>query len=298
MLTLSRVKKIFWLLSSFAVLYGCDTYKQDSYVEQYVVETFLTANEPFSPIKLSVTVPFNEEYIFENVAVSDANVVVRLQAEDGSIESEIQYVESENPGIYVAENPEETVLSGRRYHLEITDLKQDNDRITATTFVPGAFEEVAINTDSLTYQGPVQYEVTFTQGFYPGRQNVYVATSLALEPENYDLTPFWAGQDPDDEDEFLRVSSGLINEGNYELNDDGTLTLKYPWIGIAFYGPNELSIYAVDNNIFDYIRTVEIQTGGSTLSPGQIENVIWNVEGGIGIFGSRFGINRVVFIKE
>lgn len=276
---------------------GCDPYSQDDYVEQYVVETFLTANKPFPEIKVSTTLPFDQPYIFEDAAISGANVVVTLLTHDGTPELEIPFAESDEPGIYLPSDTTVVVEAGRRYALDVTHLKNPEDRITATTFVPGAFGLVSINADSLVYQGPVQFKLDLEQGFYPTRQNVYVATSLALDPDNFGLTPFWENLDGE-EDEYVRVSSGLVNEGNYDLNDDGTLTLKYPWIGIAYFGPNELSVYAVDTNIFDYIRTFDIQNGGSTLSPGQIENVLWNVEGGIGIFGSRTGVSAEVFIKS
>lgn len=285
-----------FLLLMFLMI-SCDSYNQDRYVEQYVIEAFLTAGEPLSPVKLSTTLPFNQTYSFEAAAVSGADIVVRLVSQNGNIEAEYQYAESDTAGIYQPVDSTVAVMPGRRYQIEVANLNQPDESIWASTFVPGYFESVAVNTDTLVYQGPVQFESTFTQGFYPGRQNIYVASTLALEPENFSLTPFYADIDGEPED-YIRVSSGLVNEGNYDLNDDGTLTLKYPWIGIAYYGPNELSIYAVDTNIYDYIRSVDIQAGGSTLSPGQIENVLWNVEGGIGIFGSRTGIKDTVFIEK
>jgi len=294
---MKSLKLILSVLILVLFLSSCNTYKQDDFIEQYVIETFLTSGEPFPPIRLSKTLPLNETYIFENAAISNARVRVILQAQDGGIEQEFQFVESDNPGIYVAVDETALVLPGRRYHLRIDQLRNPNEEIKATTFVPGRLVSVSTNADTLAYQGPVQFELTFDQGFYPGRQNVFVATSLALDPDNNVLTPFWAGQDAE-EDEFVRVSSGLVNEGNYDLNEDGTLTLKYPWIGIAYFGPNELSVFAVDTNIFDYIRTVNIQGGGSTLSPGQIENVLWNVDGGIGVFGSRSGISSIVFVTQ
>jgi len=288
-------KNLVTLATLALVFVSCDTYKQDDFVEQYVIEAFLTSGEPFPPILLSKTLPLNQPYIFEDAAISNARVRVLLQAQDGGIEQEFLFTESENAGIYTAVDESALVLPGRRYHLRIDQLRHENEEIKATTFVPGALSVIGTNADTLAYQGALQFEITFDQGFYPGRQNVYVATSLALDPENYSLTPFWAGQDGE-EGEYIRVSSGLVNEGNYELNEDGSLTLKYPWIGIAYFGPNELSVFAVDTNIFDYIRTVNIQGGGSTLSPGQIENVLWNVDGGIGVFGSRSGVSSIVYI--
>jgi hypothetical protein len=148
------------------------------------------------------------------------------------------------------------------------------------------------------YQSAVQFEFNLTRSFYPGRQNIFIASSIALRPDTYSLTPFWADLDGDP-DQYIQVSSGLINEGNYTVNPDNTIDLKYPWIGIAYYGPNELHIYAVDDNIYDYYRSLQTQgAGGGSLSPGQIENVLWNVEGGIGLFGARAGVSVEVFVDE
>ncbi len=39
-------------------------------------------------------------------------------------------------------------------------------------------------------------------------------------------------------------------------------------------------------NMYDFYRSRDIQGGGSTLSPGEFQNVIYNIDGGIGVFGS------------
>ena len=92
--------------------------------------------------------------------------------------------------------------------------------------------------------------------------------------------------DDTDIDEFFNNSSGLINEGNFEINDDQTILLRFPWIGVAFFGENAVVINSVDSNLADLARSEELQLGGSTLPPGEIPNLIYNVEGGIGVFGS------------
>ena len=38
--------------------------------------------------------------------------------------------------------------------------------------------------------------------------------------------------------------------------------------------------------IYDFLRSQSVQLGGSSISPGEIPNVIYNIEGGIGVFGS------------
>ena len=102
------------------------------------------------------------------------------------------------------------------------------------------------------------------------------------------MTPFYAefvGED-EDLDDVLITESPPINEQNYDINDDGTLTIRLPWIAVAFYGPNRITASTVDDNLYDFLRSQQVQQGGSTFSPGEIPNVIAHVDGGTGVFGS------------
>jgi len=287
------IRTVFLSMVVLFAFAACDPYTQDGFEEQMVVEAFLTAGDPLPSVKLSKTLPFDQEYTFEAAALSGLDVRLIRTTNSGATEAVLEYVESDQRGVYVAADESRTVTPGLVYRLEVREDPMSSPVLTSETFVPGDFDLISTNGNSFIYQGPDQFEPTFTISFYPGRQNYYVASTLALDPDNFPLTPFYAGflDEDDDPDQFLRVSSGIINEGNYEINEDNTITIKLPWIAIAYYGPNEVSFYAIDTNLYDYIRSLSIQLGGpSTLSPGQIENILWNVEGGIGIFGSRTGI--------
>jgi hypothetical protein len=287
---------LFVVLTGSLLLQACEVYKQDGYEEFYVVEAFMTAGEQMPEVRLSRTIPLSQTYVFEEVAIGGAEVRIHLLDASGSGEITIAYTESSERGIYRPADLGHRVLDGRRYRLEITGLDRPDERITSVTTVPTAFRIVSLNRTETVYQSQDQFEFRLTRSVVPGRQTVFVASSTALEPDQYPLTPFWADRDGDPE-EYITVSSGLVNEGNYEINADDTIDLRYPWIGIAYFGPNRLSVYAVDDNIFDYYRSLQTQQGGGTLSPGQIENVLWNVDGGIGLFGSRAGVSAEVFVS-
>lgn len=49
--------------------------------------------------------------------------------------------------------------------------------------------------------------------------------------------------------------------------------------------------------MYDFVRSESVQLGGSTLSPGEIQNVITHVEGGLGIFGSLASDTIQTYIK-
>jgi hypothetical protein len=70
------------------------------------------------------------------------------------------------------------------------------------------------------------------------------------------------------------------------VNADGTLTLQLPWLAVAFYGRNRTTANAIDDNLYDFVRTQSAQQRGGGFTPGSIPNVIEHVEGGTGVFGS------------
>lgn len=288
------------IIALLLAVQGCDLYPQDDYKEYYVVESYLVANQTFPQVRLSKTLPVDQIYTLEEAAVSQANVLIRLLDSQGNPEQIIPY-EIRSEGLFLPEDTI-TVLPGRRYELEIT-FPNNEDVIHAETLVPGAFETVSVDKDSVEYQSEQQITVTTTRSSYPGRQSYFVFSVRSEDPSEEKLTPFYLDiyKDSDDDlSEYTLNSSGIINEDNYEQNADNTLTLKVPWLAIAFYGDNEIIANAIDDNMYDFLRSQEVQTGDgpSTLPPGEIQNIIYNVEGGIGIFGSMARTRNSVFVSR
>lgn len=273
------------IISSILFLSSCELYEQDSYVEQVVVESYLVAMQPIDNVILTRTAPIFEEYNKADRGINDAvSVYVREVSPTGQVVKVIPY-ERIGPGTYRPIDVDGVNIVKPRYRYELyAEIPSMNTTVTSFTVVPDTFSIRGINATQLRYQGPEQFELTLTPSFFPGRQSYYVFTNETLDPENAEFTPFYADADGDRED-FYVVSSGIINQNSTNQNGD-IVELAFPWIGVAFYGPNRLKASAIDDNMYDYIRSLQIQGGGSTLSPGEIENVISNVEGGIGIFGS------------
>ena len=284
-------KLTLFALSITAIIASCDVYPQDEYEEYYVVESYLVANRELPQVRLSVTVPANEFYNFEDAAINDAIVEVRLleTGPESAVEESFTFSNSD-PGIYQPDQ-DHAVLPERTYQLYISFPGSD-DIITAHTIIPGSFEILSGVAESVVYQSSEQLEITLSESSYPGRQNIFVFNAISFEPDAEDLTPLYSDlfRDSDDPEEDLMLlsnnSSGIINEANFDVNPDGTVTIKYPWIGIAFYGLNNIVANTLDDNVYDFVRSQQVQLGGSTLSPGEIQNVIYHVEGGIGVFGS------------
>ncbi len=275
------------LLAGWACL-GCDSMDSERHSPEVVVESYLIANEPMGQVRLSRSASVDRLYDFTENAISNATVRVSLLAEDGSVEEVVEFgMVDQQPGIF---RPLQgvTVLGGRRYRLEASILGVA-EPIVSTTLVPGAFELIGASDSVIVYQSEDQLELDLSRSITPGRQSVFIFATESLEPSAELLTPFYKdliGDSEEDIEDLTITESPIINEANYDVNPDGTITIRLPWLAVAFYGRNKLTANALDDNLFDFIRSQTVQQGGSTLAPGEIPNVIDRVEGGTGIFGS------------
>ncbi len=287
---------IFLSILLLVALNSCNPYQQDSYQKHYVVEAYLAANRDLPPVEVSKTLPAGEAYSFKKAALDDASVSIQRLDSNGVAAKTYTYYRK-YPGTYTPKNPE-PVLPEHRYRLMVAF--PNGDSVTARTLVPGAFHPVGPVPDSSVYKAR-QIAVTITPSYYPGRQSYYIFTVNAVNPKESRLTPFYTNLVSNEDttiSDFYINSSGIINQKNYDQNPDGTLTIKLPWLAVAFYGKNKIVANAIDDNLYDFARTQSAQTGGSSLPPGQIQNIRYHVKGGIGIFGSMASDTISVFIKK
>jgi hypothetical protein len=284
------------------VAVGCDTYQPAGVDKQYVVEAYLRAADTLPPVRLSRTAPVEATYEFNEQAVSNAEVQVRRVDVDDA--PPVGYVErADSAGVYrPAELPSRPEGAGvaqplARYRLTVRPPAGDGiatEEVTAETVVPDTFGIVETSGDTLTWRQD-ELRATLTQSQYPGRRARFIVATTALAPSRENLTPLAARILDRAEGEEVSVNelavteSPVINGGNYELSPRGTLTIDIPWLVANFYGPNEIAIRALGDNYYDFVRSQNVQQGGSTFSPGAIPNVIERVEGGTGLFGSYAG---------
>lgn len=272
------------------LLFGCESYNQDDYREYIVVEGYVVAGQSLPEIRLSTTAPADSEYSFDDNFIRNAIVLITLLDANGEAEEVFEYAEStEEPGVYLPAIVSYQVEELRTYKLDVVFTDRD-DQISAITTVPDQVDVVNEIPESVVYQSENQLEIVLAEPERTNGQNVFVFNTISLEPAIENLTPFYFSVIEDEEDvdisEYVRNSSGLINEGNFDPLPDGTILLRFPWIGVAFYGDNLVVTLSVDENLSDVIRSQDVQLGGSTLSPGEIPNLLYSIEGGIGVFGS------------
>jgi len=285
------MKSLFYItiaLFSFLIIAGCEPLNQDEYEEFFVIESYAVAGRPLPDITIKRTADATEFFDDEALRVNNASVQLLRLDESGNIIDQYGYSLSDNIGVYSAENRNAVIIDGGTYQF-IADVPGADEQIRATTIVPDSFEIISDIPEQLVYQGTEQLEITITNTTPEFRQNVFVFSTIAQEPVEENLTPFYKASFDDDNidlDDVIINSSGLINEGSFDINPNSTITLRFPWLGVAFYGENVVVINSVDENLFDLVRSQEVQLGGSTLSPGEIPNVLYNTEGAIGVFGS------------
>ncbi len=288
------------VLTALLLLAACDLAgPAEAVAPQYVVEAYLVAGAPLPPVRLSRTTPLDSTYRFNELAVRGAEVFVEALDAEGQVAARYAYAERpDTVGVYLpvgaARLARVEPLVRYRLQVVIDEGALGPARLEAVTRVPGAFHVVDVSTQDVVYGQAEQIAASVTQSRYPGRaQAYYVLTAETLRDtlRREALTPFYAALVEDVEDvnlyELRITSSPVLNEANYEEQADGTLRIQVPWIAIAFYGRNRLSVNAVDDNLYDYLRSQQAQRGGSsTLAPGEIPNIIEHVKGGTGLFGS------------
>ena len=288
------MKQIIFGLLAVLIINGCDTYSQDDFASEFVVEAYLIAGEPLPIVKLSETSPFDAAYRFEDVAVAGARVTISLLDEDGQAAETYTY-SPQGPGIYTPELPSE-IQPLRRYALNIIP-PDGSEPIAASTLVPGAFTITPIVVDTLLYQSDGALELEMTHSAYPGRAAIYMNKVQALDT-SYALTPLYQdllSEDDLSKQELVDNSSGITNEANFNDPSSDLLKVTVPWIGIAFYGPNDIVVDAIDDNLYDFIRSRE-ENGVRPL--GERENTIDHITGGRGIFGSLAREKVHIFVAE
>ncbi len=266
---------------------GCDSATFDALESDVVVEQVLVADEPLPPLHLSRTAKLEGTFDFTQQAIRNAKVHLSLQS-GGTIPFKEH---PETPGVYWPSDPAHVVESGGTYHLQII-IPGEAASIRGATVVPGRFEILAATLDSAVYQAAEQLLLTITPSQSQGRTlNYYIFVTEAMDVRADQLVPFAAdvfeAANGDLELDDLRTSgSPLVSESNFDFNPDGTITIRYPWVGINFFGLNIVRLNVVDQNLYDLIRSQSIQQGGSTFGPGEIPNPIEHLGGVHGIFGS------------
>ena len=267
-----------------------------------VVDALLIVDQPLPQVLVSETVKANAGYSERWTGVGDAEVVI-AQGEQTFVYHRF------STGRYLPPPNAPLVLPNTIYNLRVQSQGRE---AKAQTITPGRFdirEAALIDDETLEVirslnryeDGNVQENrVVYQDGllemrFDPLPASGYHIAIESLDPES-DFVVYSDLVDEDERAEFERYGSSPAFEAA-----DGIV--RFPWFAVAYAGPHVIRIYAVDKNWFDLIRSVPEffqDDDGNAFQPGGLagdnfERPLFNVDGGIGIFGSA-SVDSVGFV--
>ena len=294
-----------YIVAGFVALVaaGCDWTDMSPVEEQVVVEAYLVAGEELPTIRLTWSSSVDGVYDPQSRAVTDAVVsVARVDAAGAEIE-EYLYLPSNahplsDPSLY-APVGRSVVVPGATYALRVG--LPDGGLLTSETTVPDTLAVIAVSRDTTIYEEE-QIELTLSRSEYPGRQAYLIFTASALDASEANATPITLRLLEEDDDlsvDELRItSSPPINESTYLDGANEPLTIPVPWLAVRFYGDHVVQISAIDDNLYDFLRSQLVQQGGSTFLPGEVPNILDRVVGGTGVFGSYAAASTHVYVAR
>ncbi|MEI8135079.1 MAG: DUF4249 family protein [bacterium] len=267
--------------AAILILNGCDSAIESDYHEQLVVGAFLYANEPIDSIVIHRTTPFGAYYDDLSYAVEDAQVIVTVDGVQHTL------LPGSMKGRYYLPSTQLIVQGGKTYDLSIVAPNSQyggNHSITATTTVPM----------------PIHL---------PGTIDSIRGRSFVFDTANVLSFAYLITAIPTDESDKRYLLSVTARDTTFGMVhilrfDDSTNLTKYsevasgPAIAVTaqylnWYGPNTITMYAIDSNWWDYQRQVPPNGRGTTFQP-----TLNHIQGGIGIFGSAARDTVSVFIKR
>ena len=240
-----------------------------------VVDAVLYVDHALPEIIVTRTRAANIAFTEEANAVNDAEVTV-LQ---GLVE--YRYESVGHLGRYLPPPGSPKVRPNTEYRLRVRALGREVRGVTVT---PGriALDEIAIVEETsmevirrFAPESTRRNQVTYREGLIEIR-------FAPLDVEAYQVVVLEG--EPDDEGGSPPLEAR-----------DGRLLL--PWFAIGSSGEHKVEVYALDRNLFDFLRSVQASGrnafGFGSLAGDTFERPVFNLDGGIGVFGSasvdRFG---------
>jgi len=253
------------------LLVGCDSATEPA-SPKLVIEGYLLAGGNIDSVKVSETVGIDRAY--EGAAISGARVEISV---DGQVLSLVEYPSRKGVYHYAGSH---VVTSGKTYALRV----EHGGRVaTAQTTIPEMIEYLPTTSASLTSVDTVQYlssEVFLD--WTPIARRYFVCSFVSTDSMRRKIERALEDPHADEEDEpDIAVILAFKNETSATV----------PWIVYNYYGEYSLKIYAADDAFYNFARSKE-QDRISLIDP------LYNVNGGIGVFGSASVAELKVYVKQ
>ena len=263
----------------------------------WVVDGVLLVDQPLPPVFVRRVLPASQLYRQTAAGVADA----RVQVTQGS--QVFEYAADEDwPGRYVPPPAAAQVEAQTEYRLEV---EVEGKKVQAQTTTPDRVrvrEMVLVDEETLETLRSLKTFAEAGDEVYtaPENQLVYREDLLEIRLETAAVDAYQLGMfalDPnlksldDDILDFFDENDPEVLRANPSPPlsvSDGIV--RMPWLAVLFAGRTMVKVYALDHNWFEYARSSSDrqEQGGFAggLAGENFERPFFEVEGGIGLFGS------------
>jgi hypothetical protein len=252
-----------------ALLTGCsEPTSADDYSNQLVLNAFLFAGKPIDSIYVQRTAQVLEHYTESAVAIRNATVTINLMkaADPGSVEA--SYVLSGDParpGRYYSP----AVIQPRRTYT-IAVQADGYPLVTGTTTVPDTFH-VTTSLPSTMFWDVMLSSIEVGWSSSSGHAD-YVVSITSMDPDAPLVDDFRSKNRNPDDPKPERTS--------FFFNIPQRNSVEMPWLMFNYLGRQRISVSAVDENYYDFLRQSMSAEGGS------LREIRYRLNGGIGVFAS------------
>ena len=263
--------QIFPILALVALsgLFGCsEPSSPNDYSNQLVLNAYLFAGRPIDSVYAQRTAQILEQYTEDVVAITDATVKISLMKAADPAAIETTYVLFGDPvrrGRYFSPA---TVLPRRTYSIEIQAAGYP--LVTGMTTVPDTFHLVSTLPSTILWNSDapaLQVEWSSSSGY-----SDYVASVTSLDANAPYVDDFRSkNRNPDDP---------KPRQTSFFFNIPQRNSLEFPWFMFSYLGRHSISVSAVDENYYDFLRQSMAAEGGS------LREIRYRLNGGIGVFAS------------
>ncbi|TKJ39928.1 hypothetical protein CEE37_09325 [candidate division LCP-89 bacterium B3_LCP] len=266
------------------LMFGCDRVPTE--VEDYVAEPMLTAflynGEPADTVMLERVAPLYGYYDPADHVIPGADIKIIRQND----QAEFIFTDPDSDGVYTPDGNVLVPAGGEQFSIE---ARKDDEGLFlwAETMIPDTFAmaitPAPIDTvdgfpilDTLTRADP-NIVLNWTD---PGNYAGYVLNVICEDSTFVPLDPDFSFHGDEDSS---RVSFDVIMEGfNMDI---------IPWIHFNWAGWHRVELLAVDDGYFNYFFSV------FRMMMGQVTELEYNVQGGLGIFAGLSERSFRVYIE-
>lgn len=290
----------FLALVLIVTLLGCSTDRQPGSLfgaateSEIVVDATLIVGQQLADVFVRRTRDPGQSYTRELAAITDATVTIVQNAQTYAYRADPDSAGRYLPPINAPQVEPETEYA---LHVDLGDMVIG---ARTTTPPPLHLREVVLldeNAEAVLRRLKTFAELGDSVYAAPENQLVYPQGVLEMRLDRSDVPAYQLALFSLDPDSEFLVDSDILEEDDiddFERQgaspplDVGTGKVRLPWFAVGFAGRYLVKVYAIDQNWFDYARSNPDDDGPSFggLAGDNFERPIFNVEGGIGLFGS------------